>query len=78
MTVADLIELLKQENPNSPVHFAYNYGDHWRTQVAPEVTEVFTGKVAYSEYHRMDKVVDGDDCYDDDAADDTPQVVILG
>jgi len=43
------------------VHFAYNYGDHWRTEVAPRVGSVDEGAVVYSEYHRMDKMVENDD-----------------
>ena len=81
MKVADLIELLQGENPDAEVHFSYNYGDHWRTQVAPKVRNVDTGVVAYSEYHRMDKVADDEDCYDEDTGDyaeGTRQVVIIG
>ena len=81
MKVADLIELLQGENPDADVHFSYNYGDHWRTQVAPKVREVFEGLVAYSDYHRMDKVADDEDCYDEDTGDyveGTRQVVIIG
>jgi hypothetical protein len=42
------------------VHFAYGYGDHWRTTVAPKVSQVFEGAVQYSDYHRMDKLADED------------------
>lgn len=84
MRVQDLIELLQMHSPEAEVHFSYNYGDHWRTQVAPEVTEVYEGKVEYSEYHRMPKLVDEDyDDYDDEeeAVQEEEQpslVVILG
>lgn len=64
MTVDELIAELKQMDPNAEVHFAYNYGDHWRTQVAPKVDSVELGNVKYSDYHRMPKVVEYDD--DDD------------
>ena len=82
MKVADLIELLQMENPEAEVHFSYNYGDHWRTQVAPTVDSVENGYVTFSDYHRMHKVVDEDDFdYDEDDetdADKLTEVVILG
>lgn len=34
MTVAQLIELLKDEDPDAPVMFQYDYGDHAHTMVA--------------------------------------------
>ena len=61
MKVADLIEELKYMPQDAEVHFSYNYGDHWRTQVAPTVDNVFLGRVVYSDYHRMPKLVDEDD-----------------
>ena len=67
MTVQELIEQLSQMNPEAVVHYSYNYGDHWRTQVAPEVSEVYEGRVKYSEYHRMPKLADED--YDDEDTD---------
>ena len=70
MLVKDLIEQLQSLNPNAEVHFSYNYGDHWRTQVAPRVGEVSEGVVVRSEYHRMDKLVDDEeDVYDEDTGD---------
>lgn len=80
MTVQDLIEQLGYMNPEAEVHFSYNYGDHWRTRVAPQVSEVFEGKVQYSEYHRMPKLAEDED-YDEDADMREVQqgtVVILG
>lgn len=80
MKVAELIELLQMEDQDAEVHFSYNYGDHWRTQVAPTVDSVETGYVKYSDYHRMDKVVDEDDFeYDDNGEPEVEgtQVVIL-
>jgi hypothetical protein len=81
MKVSELIELLQGENPDAEVHFQYNYGDHWRTQVAPEVGYVETGYVVHSEYHRMDKVVDEDDFDYDEEGDpvvEGKEVVLLG
>jgi hypothetical protein len=61
MLVKELIESLKYMDQDAEVHFAYNYGDHWRTEVAPKVGSVDEGAVVYSEYHRMDKTVDNSD-----------------
>ena len=80
MRVQDLIDELKYMNPEAEVHFSYNYGDHWRTMVAPKVSEVFEGKVEYSEYHRMHKLAEDD--YEDEDRDmrevDAGSVVIIG
>jgi hypothetical protein len=70
MKVAELIEQLGLMDQDAEVHFSYNYGDHWRTQVAPRVGEVSEGVVVRSEYHRMDKLVDDEeDVYDEDTGD---------
>ena len=61
MKVSELIEMLEEMDQDAEVHFAYNYGDHWRTEVAPKVDRVDEGAVEYSDYHRMDKLVDEDD-----------------
>jgi hypothetical protein len=80
MNVKELIEQLECMNPEAEVHFAYNYGDHWRTEVAPKVERVHQGIVEFSEYHRMDKLVEDEDCYDEDTGDykaDVRKVVVL-
>jgi hypothetical protein len=61
MTVAELIEYLQEQDQTLEVKFSYNSGDYWRTQVAKDIEEVETGLVEYSDYHRMDKVVDNDE-----------------
>ena len=67
MKVSELIEMLQDMNQDADVHFAYNYGDHWRTEVAPKVGRVDEGAVVYSEYHRMDRMLeDTGDCEFDD------------
>ena len=81
MKVSELIELLGYHSPDAEVHFSYNYGDHWRTEVAPAVSSVADGVVEFSEYHRMDKMVDDEDCYDEDTGDykeDVRKVVVIG
>ena len=81
MQVFQLIERLMDLDPNAEVHFSYNYGDYGRTEVAPVVREVSEGVVEFSEYHRMDKMVDDEDCYDEETGDykaDVRKVVVLG
>jgi hypothetical protein len=81
MKVAQLIAMLEGEDQDADVHFAYNYGDHWRTEVAPKVSNVTVGIVEFSDYHRMDKLVtDEDEVYDEDTGDykeDVRKVVVL-
>ena len=83
MKVKDLIEQLGYMDLEADVHFAYNYGDHWRTEVAPRVGSVAEGAVVYSEYHRMDKMIEDDgDCEFDDEGNEvvdesTRRVVVL-
>lgn len=81
MNVAQLIEELKYMPQDAEVHFSYNYGDHWRTQVAPTVDSVEEGRVQYSAYHSMDKVVDEEDFDFDEEGEPVVEgksVVILG
>lgn len=81
MKVSELINILGRYDQDVEVHFSYNYGDHWRTEVAPRVDSIEQGVVEYSEYHRMDKMVDDEDCYDEDTGDykaDVRKVVVLG
>jgi len=81
MLVKELIESLKYMDQDAEVHFSYCYGDHWRTEVAPKASRVNEGIVAYSEYHRMDKLVqDEEDCYDEntgDYKDEVRRVVVI-
>jgi hypothetical protein len=81
MLVSQLIEQLQSMDQNAEVHFSYNYGDHWRTQVAPTVDRVDEGVVEHSAYHSMDKMVDDEDCYDEETGDykeGVRRVVVLG
>jgi len=61
MLVKELIESLKYMDQDAEVHFSYCYGDHWRTEVAPKVDRVDEGVVEFSDYHRMDRIVENDD-----------------
>lgn len=56
MTKRELIEALKNFPDDMPVHFVYNYGDHWQTRVAAEVADVQSEKIKYSNYHSMDRL----------------------
>ena len=81
MKVSQLIEQLSFVDQDAEVHFAYGYGDYWKTQVAPSVGTIEEGVVEYSEYHRMDRLVDSEDCYDEETGDykqDVRRVVVLG
>jgi len=57
LTVKELIEELKNFDPKSPVYFAYNYGDYWKTEVASHIDTLDEEQVEWSEYHRMMKTV---------------------
>ena len=70
MKVKDLIELLAEFDQDADVHYAYNYGDHWRTEVAPAVGRVDEGAVVYSDYHRMDKLVEDDTDFDEETGEE--------
>ena len=82
MQVKELIEILGRYDQDVEVHFSYNYGDHWRTEVAPAICQVSDGVVEYSDYHQMDKLVtDEEDCYDEDTGNykqDVRKVVVIG
>lgn len=72
MTVQELIEQLQGFDPQTEVHFAYNYGDHWRTMVAPQVGSVEELYVKHSSYHGMPALAD-----DDELRDDQKPVVVI-
>jgi hypothetical protein len=83
MLVRDLIELLEGYDADMEVHFAYNYGDHWRTEVAPRVGDVREGAVVYSDYHRMDRIAEDDSDFDEETGEERVdetlrRVVVLG
>lgn len=74
MNVRELIEQLQHLPQDADVHFSYNYGDYWKTTVAPKVESADIGEVVYSDYHRMDRLIDEDSREDED----TRTVVVLG
>jgi hypothetical protein len=72
MKVRELIEELKNFDPESEVHFAYDYGDRGHTQVAPVIENADEMYVKHSDYHQMPALMD-----DEDAAEDQQPVVVL-
>jgi hypothetical protein len=79
MQVFQLIEQLMDMDPNAEVHFSYNYGDYWRTEVAPAVVSVKERLVKRSEYHLMDRLMDEDEMIEDEGDfEGTRRVVVLG
>jgi len=79
MKVAQLIQKLQFMDQEADVHFSYNYGDHWHTEVAPTVGSVDEGLVKYSEYHRMDKLMDENEMYEEEGDfEGTRRVVVIG
>ncbi len=73
MKVRELISELKNFDMDAEVHFSYNFGDYWRTTVAPAVENVDEGFVKHSDYHGMDKVIDTNE----DETESRSAVVIL-
>lgn len=79
LTVNQLIEALKQLKDDglgdTEVMTSYNYGDHWRTQVADGVDSADIMEVVYSDYLQMHKIVEQDE--DDQPRTDVRAVVVL-
>ena len=75
MKVSELIAELQCMDQDAEVHFAYDYGDHWRTQVAPKVSNVFEGYVQFSDYHDMDRIADDEDL-DEPGSEARPVVIV--
>ena len=61
MTVAQLRQALGDFNPADKVVFAHPSGDHWHTTVCSAIRNVDQGDVAYSEYHRLGKLIEEED-----------------
>ena len=74
MTVNDLRKALDGFEPSTKVVFAFNSGDHWRTEVARRVGDVREGQVVHSAYHGKLKTVGEED---EDETTDAECVVVL-
>lgn len=79
MKVKDLIEALQCISPETEVHFAYDYGDHPGSMVAPAVESVSIETIQHSTYHRMDRIVDESDMHEDEGDYNVPvlRVVVI-
>lgn len=67
MTVAELMSLLENEDPDTEVVFSYDYGDYHNTDVAQPVKCVELLPCVKSGYHQMLKVLSADEDPDEDA-----------
>lgn len=66
MTGQEIIQYLQQrfneeELETLDVHFAYNYGDYWKTTVAPDVNSIEVGYVRKDRRLGMDEQLFDDD-----------------
>jgi hypothetical protein len=68
MNVRQLINILKEMDPDMDVYFAYDSKDYWGSVITSEVNTVGKDRLAWSEYHRAYEVP-GED-YEDDSEDD--------
>lgn len=73
MKVYELLRELQDFDLDAEVHFSYNYGDHWKTTVAPKAHHVELLPVVYSNYHSMPMVIDEENKRYNDAT----QVVVI-
>lgn len=81
MTVQELIENLeyfKEEyGAGTEVMFSYTASDYWRTELAQNISDVDLKAVAFSSYHRTDKIVDLEDYDEDDQEPSSDKKVIV-
>jgi hypothetical protein len=75
ITVAELIEALKREDPEAQVGFAYPYGDYWDSKVVQSVRKVRVNEIEWSEYHRMFRLPS--ECDDAEETETSIKVVVL-
>ena len=81
----DELRVLQNEHGDLEVKFSYNYGDYWKTRVAADIDAAELRVVKWSDYHRMDKIIDPDDCEEETVDEegnkiedaDIKQVVVL-
>lgn len=58
----DVLARLKEDGyGDCEVHIRYQYGDYWKTVVAPETENVMVKHVVWSEYHSMHRLVRDED-----------------
>jgi hypothetical protein len=66
MNVAQLKEMLESFPDDMEVKFGYDSKDYWHTPVAADINGGDERFVKYSDYHRMDKVVQNEEQEDFD------------
>ena len=65
MKVLELIERLRELDPEMEVMYEHPSHDHWRTVLTSDVSQVEENTVRYAEYHRQYVLAeDEDDCED--------------
>jgi hypothetical protein len=77
MTVADLIEELKNFDPEMRVAFSYNYGDYGRTQVVHCVRNADEERVRDNAYTRSLALIDDKDEGGSEEEDSTEVTVLV-
>lgn len=60
MTVRELIEELEREDGDAEVCIAQPSHDYWGSVCARDVNNIELADVAWSEYHKTNKVIDDD------------------
>jgi len=72
MTVAELIEQLQNFDDETPVVFAYQYGDYRKTTVCAGIDSVGLEDIEWSDYHRMYRE------QSEDTDNETEEAVVIG
>ncbi len=80
LTLRELIDglnglLADGVDPATEVHIAYNYGDYWKTTVAPKARSYDMELVTHSAYHDMDKIAELDE--DGNAPNENYRMVVV-
>jgi hypothetical protein len=58
MTVQELINLLKNENPEMEVYFAHPSHDYWRSELASPIEIGNEEYIKHSQYHNQMTTID--------------------
>lgn len=61
ITVKELIAELKKQDPDAPVFYSYDYGDHIHTRAAEPVRRIAAREVVEWSYGNCHRVVDPHD-----------------
>lgn len=80
MTVRELIELLKDHDPDAEVRMAHPAHDYWRNTIAAQIDDVEEEYVVPSEYHGDSafKVLDESECIErEERGEPEAKIVVL-